>query len=185
MTDIREAVERVRGQIGDIDYPKDILALCDHVDAMQWRSVKDGTLLAGIRAWCSNGSFEWFDFPRYRVVAQDCENKHLILAVLDPSGERIGTETIPADSDQYQPWPMPESPRTITVNGVKLQPCFDPKHGQKVWMFDCGGDVWPIQFKSDMARHQILRDNGTLHTTEEAAQAHYEALFSQSRRAQE
>lgn len=66
--------------------------------------MKLGTLLAGGKIIGSDGVKEWFNFPRYRVVAIHYKKQVMFLEVLNPEGEILSIQKMPIDNKQYKKW---------------------------------------------------------------------------------
>jgi hypothetical protein len=69
---------------------------------MKDRTVVCGSLLQGCKLLSQEGVEEWFDFPRYRVVAIHMNGKLMFLETLNSEGEIIGTEKMDISSDQWR-----------------------------------------------------------------------------------
>lgn len=74
-------------------------------------------------------------------------------------------------------------PRTITVNGIEIpEPLrVEPKETSDTTVFVSAGEssIYKIRYQS--VYHRNLFYMGALHLTQEAAQAHYDALWAPSR----
>ena len=82
-------------------------------------------------------------------------------------------------SIDYSSWKI--KPRTITVNGIEVpEPLrVEPKVYDIYWFVCASGvckDSWN-EYRTDKNRF----NNGAIHLTQEAAQAHYDALWAPSR----
>lgn len=65
-------------------------------------NVNVGDLLAGCKQISSSGIDEWFDFPRYKVVALHEFEPIMFLETLNPVGEKIGVTYMDIKSEQWK-----------------------------------------------------------------------------------
>lgn len=64
--------------------------------------VKVGDLLLGGKVFGGFGIEEWFDFPRYKVVALHEFEPIMFLETLNPDGEKIGFTYMDIKSEQWR-----------------------------------------------------------------------------------
>lgn len=77
--------------------------------------------------------------------------------------------------------PPNPNPQTITVNGRSIPiPCYEPEEGVDYWLVTLEGVHKIIRMLPDALKSATA--DGLLHTTREAAQAHYDALIEPTRR---
>jgi len=81
-------------------------------------------------------------------------------------------------SIDYSSWKI--KPRTITVNGIEVpEPLMvEPDEGSAVFVV-CNTGFFRCFFSSDNYSREF--ENGAIHSTKDAAQAHYNALWAPSR----
>lgn len=64
-----------------------------------------GVKLKGARVVSQDGVKDWFDFPRYEVVAHHSNGKTFFVEVLDDKGSYLGTQKFDVGCGQYKPLP--------------------------------------------------------------------------------